>query len=191
MVAAWPRPELRRTYITFPWAHLYEHPVNVASVAVERRLPDGEDAVLLGQSVRQAWKSMRGPDQIDTFLQECKERPIERIGTFRRALRVSRYPWIIRRMLWRALRFELVRLPSGPQCGDSPAPSAFTQDWVRNRCHPLSSDDQRPSPLRVTLPRMATSTFGSSTITACSTGPQSPAPWPIWKRSSTTSCRIC
>src|SRR5262245_50569166 len=28
-------PELRRAYLYFPWARLYEHPINVASVAVE------------------------------------------------------------------------------------------------------------------------------------------------------------
>src|SRR5208282_5086496 len=30
-------PELRRAYLPFPWPHLYEHPVNVASIAIERR----------------------------------------------------------------------------------------------------------------------------------------------------------
>ena len=30
------RPELRRTYLPLPWAHLYEHPINVASFSVER-----------------------------------------------------------------------------------------------------------------------------------------------------------
>src|SRR5438309_3881004 len=29
-------PELRRAYMSFPWARLYEHSENVASVAVER-----------------------------------------------------------------------------------------------------------------------------------------------------------
>jgi hypothetical protein len=39
------RPELRRTYMNYPRPHLYEHPISVASIAVERRLQD-EDAVL-------------------------------------------------------------------------------------------------------------------------------------------------
>src|SRR5262245_38161832 len=29
-------PELRRAYLRFPYARLYEHPCNIASVAVER-----------------------------------------------------------------------------------------------------------------------------------------------------------
>src|SRR5438552_1809090 len=34
------RPELRRAYISFPRPHLYEHPNNIASIAIERRLDD-------------------------------------------------------------------------------------------------------------------------------------------------------
>src|SRR5438105_801993 len=41
------RPELRRSYLSFPTPHLYEHPTAVASVAVERRFGD-EDAVFFG-----------------------------------------------------------------------------------------------------------------------------------------------
>jgi len=90
------RPELRRTYITFPWAHIYEHPISVGAVAIERRLQD-EDAVFFAQ--------IRGPEnhtpeQLDSYMRECKELPIERIGTFRRALRVSRLPWPLRRLSW-------------------------------------------------------------------------------------------
>src|ERR1700677_4078493 len=29
-------PELRRSYLALPWARLYEHPISVASVAVEK-----------------------------------------------------------------------------------------------------------------------------------------------------------
>ncbi len=95
MVAA-ARPELRRAYLSFPWPHLYEHSISVASVAIERKVGD-EDAVLFVQ--------IRGPedhraDQIDDYLRECKTRPVERVGTFRRTLRVSRFPRPIRRLLW-------------------------------------------------------------------------------------------
>jgi len=36
------RPELRRAYMSFPWAHLYEHPETVASIAFERQLGDAD-----------------------------------------------------------------------------------------------------------------------------------------------------
>lgn len=95
MVAA-ERAELRRAYLSFPWPHLYEHPTSIASVAVERRWRD-EDAVFFIQ--------VRGADdhsaqQLDDYLQECKVRPIDRIGTFHRTLRVARLPRPVRRFLW-------------------------------------------------------------------------------------------
>jgi hypothetical protein len=95
MVAA-QRPELRRAYLSFPWPHLYEHPVSIASVAVERRLGD-EHAVFFTQ-IRDPEEHT--PDQLDDHLKDCKERPIESIGTFRRALRWSRFPRPVRRLLW-------------------------------------------------------------------------------------------
>jgi hypothetical protein len=90
------RPELRRAYIGFPWPHLYEHPVSIASIAVERRIGD-EDAVLFAQ-VRGPEK--HAPEQLDSFLKDCKERPVEFIGAFRRALAISRLPRFLRRFIW-------------------------------------------------------------------------------------------
>jgi len=90
------RPELRRAYLSFPWPHLYEHPENIASVAVERRL-DEEDAVFFGH--------LRGPEkqgllELDAHLRRFKEEPVEKIGLFRRALKTSRWPRPLRRLLW-------------------------------------------------------------------------------------------
>jgi hypothetical protein len=90
------RPELRRAYLSFPWPHLYEHPVSIASIAVEREVA-GESAVLFAQ-VRGA--EHHTPEQLDSFLQDCKDKPVESIGMFRRALRVSRLPRVLRRLLW-------------------------------------------------------------------------------------------
>lgn len=90
------RVELRRSYFSFPWPHLYEHPVSIASVAVERAV-DGEPAVLFGH--------IRTPDlqslaEIDRHLRRLKEEPIERISLYRRILKVSRLPGLVRRLLW-------------------------------------------------------------------------------------------
>jgi hypothetical protein len=90
------RPELRRAYLSFPWPHLYEHPENIASVAVERRLGE-EDAVFFGH--------LRGPEkqgllELDAHLHRFKEEPVEKIGLFRRALKTSRWPRPLRRLLW-------------------------------------------------------------------------------------------
>ena len=40
------------------------------------------------------------PEQIDAHLRFLKEMPVERIGLFRRALLVSRFPWPVRRLIW-------------------------------------------------------------------------------------------
>jgi hypothetical protein len=90
------RPELRRAYIPFPRPHLYEHPNNIASIAIERRYGD-EDAVFFAH--------LRSPEQqdleqIDDFLRYCKEQPVESIALFRWALKVSRLPRPLRRLLW-------------------------------------------------------------------------------------------
>ena len=61
------RPELRRSYIPFPWPHLYESKASVATGTVERRY-EGEDAVF--------FVPMQKPDgftlaRIDTRLRHC------------------------------------------------------------------------------------------------------------------------
>jgi hypothetical protein len=90
------RPELRRSYLSFPRPHLYEHPAAVASVAVERRLGD-EDAVLFGHVTAAQSYSLT---ELDLRLRAFKEQPPERIGAFRRALRVSALPRPLRRLAW-------------------------------------------------------------------------------------------
>lgn len=89
-------PEFRRAYLPWPWPHLYEHPNNIASIAVSRKYHD-EDAVFFAH--------MRSPEkqgltQIDSFLKYCKEEPVESIALFRWALRVCRRPLLWRRLLW-------------------------------------------------------------------------------------------
>jgi hypothetical protein len=90
------RPELRRAYLAFPRPHLYEHPENVASVAVERSYRD-EDAIFFGH--------LRSPEQqglleLDGHLRRYKEDPIESFGLFRRVLWTTRLPRPLRRFLW-------------------------------------------------------------------------------------------
>jgi hypothetical protein len=95
-VVAARRPELRRAYVAFPRPHLYEHPVNVAAVAVERRVGD-EDAVLFAHVRRPEAQTL---GFIDAHLRRCKEEPVESIGLFRRILAVGRLPTPLRRLAW-------------------------------------------------------------------------------------------
>lgn len=90
------RPVLRRAYLPFPWPRLYEHPINIASVAIEREY-QGEHCVFFAH--------LRSPEQqnleqLDAHLRRFKEEPVESIGLFRRALTVGRLPLPLRRLLW-------------------------------------------------------------------------------------------
>ena len=89
-------PQLRQSFIRWPWTHLYEHPFSVCGVAIERE-SNGE-RILLGTQIR-------GPEHqsliaIDQHLRRYKEIPIEEIGYFRMALRIGRLPQSLRRLLW-------------------------------------------------------------------------------------------
>lgn len=89
-------PVLRRAYIPFPRPHLYEHPINVACIGIERRYGDEEAAF---------FAHLRCPEsqsltELTRRLQHFKTAPIEQIGLFRRELTVSRLPRPVRRLLW-------------------------------------------------------------------------------------------
>jgi hypothetical protein len=63
---------------------------------VHRHLGD-ENAVLF---VQVRGPEHHSPQQLDAYLKDCKEQPVESIGTFRRALRVGRWPRPLRRLYW-------------------------------------------------------------------------------------------
>jgi hypothetical protein len=89
-------PPLRRAMLTWPWLRIYQHPRSLCSLAVER-VHEGEEGVFVGlfrapeaQPISQIQKS------VDTY----KNDPIDEVGYFRQALRVSALPRPIRRLLW-------------------------------------------------------------------------------------------
>ena len=90
------RPELRRSFLSFPWPHLYEHEFVVASVGIERDC-GGEPGVFFGnvptpQTLRLV--------EIDALIRHFKTAPIESIESFRTVLRLSRLPKPLRRFVW-------------------------------------------------------------------------------------------
>jgi hypothetical protein len=89
-------PELRRAYLKFPWPHLYEHPGNVATVAILRRFGDEEAVFFANLRAPEQWSLLK----IEDHLRRCREQPLESIGSFRRALLVGRLPWPLRRLVW-------------------------------------------------------------------------------------------
>lgn len=90
------RPELRRSYLSVPYARLYQHALPVASVAVERSYA-GEDAVFFASIRSPGRKAVR---ELDQELRRYKHAPIETISSFRRALRLARVPRPLRRFAW-------------------------------------------------------------------------------------------
>lgn len=90
------QPELRRAYLPFPWPHLYEHPISVASFSVERKYR-GEDCVFFVQVPRPESMSLV---ELDALIRHHRTVPVESVPSFRRALLLSRLPRPIRRMAW-------------------------------------------------------------------------------------------
>jgi hypothetical protein len=90
------RPELRRTYMPWPYPHLYEHPCSVATMSVHRLLPGGEPGVFFSQISSPEAMSLAA---IDAEVRRLKNAPIETIGGFRRLIRTARYPRFVRRAL--------------------------------------------------------------------------------------------
>lgn len=90
------RPDLRRTYLPLPWAHLYEHPINVASFSVERMFGD-EPGVMFAQVPRPEELSLR---ELDQLVRSHQSAPIESIPAFVRSLRLGRLPTPLRRLAW-------------------------------------------------------------------------------------------
>jgi hypothetical protein len=88
-------PELRRAYVKLPWPHLYEYPVPVASVMVERDF-EGEKAVLAG---RVKDPSALALPELARRLRAFQETPVAEQKYFRRALRLTRLPRPLRRLI--------------------------------------------------------------------------------------------
>jgi hypothetical protein len=89
-------PPLRRALLEFPWPRLYEHPWMNCALAIERSYR-GEHGVFVGL--------FRAPEQqtigqLQDALTWYKDQPLEKVGVYRRALRVSRAPTAVRRLLW-------------------------------------------------------------------------------------------
>ncbi len=88
-------PELRRAYVHYPWARLYEHPVPVASLAIEREY-EGEAGVFFAYLAQ--------PDEmplaaVDAFLTRQRTEPVEDLFAYMFWI----YRWFprpARRLLW-------------------------------------------------------------------------------------------
>ena len=89
-------PVLRRCYVRLPWPHLWQADYSVAAVTVARDY-DGEPAVFFFHLHAPERMSL---EAIQNHLHEAKSAPIETVSSYRRVIRLSRWPKPLRRFVW-------------------------------------------------------------------------------------------
>ncbi|GAB5443552.1 MAG: hypothetical protein Fues2KO_39010 [Fuerstiella sp.] len=87
-------PELRQTWYRWPFAHLYEHPCSIASIAVQRSIND-EPWLFWGQIREPEHKSLI---EIQQSLDELTTADPYRL--FYKQIQLSSLPTIVRRLVW-------------------------------------------------------------------------------------------
>jgi hypothetical protein len=89
-------PELRRAFVKFPWPHLYEYPLSVGSIAVQRNY-QGEMAVFFGRIKDPARMSLT---ELSQRILSFREGEFEQHKAFVQAIWLSGLPSPIRRLAW-------------------------------------------------------------------------------------------
>jgi hypothetical protein len=89
-------PTLRRAYLLFPHPHLYE--VNQTSVMfpIEREV-ENEPMVLFTRINQPEAMSLPA---LDKLIKNNKKKPVFKVNSFRRILRLNRLPFPFRRLIW-------------------------------------------------------------------------------------------
>jgi hypothetical protein len=95
-IVARQRPELRQSYMSLPWARIYEHPRNIAAFNIDRQY--GNERIVLYTHIRQP--ENRSLSELDELVRHQKEAPLETINSFRRAMRLAALPGPLRRLVW-------------------------------------------------------------------------------------------
>ncbi len=93
-------PSLRRTYMSWPWPHLYEHPEAIGNVVVSRQV-NGESWLFFAPIASAETFSL---DRQQGLLERYQSGPVEEV--FKNQVRLAQYPFFMRRILW-WLRFHL------------------------------------------------------------------------------------
>lgn len=87
-------PSLRRTYMTWPWPHLYEHPEAVGNLVVSRKT--GDDSWLFFAPI--AGAESFSLDRQQGLLERYQSGPVEEV--FKNQVRFAQYPFYMRRLMW-------------------------------------------------------------------------------------------
>jgi hypothetical protein len=90
-------PQLRRTYLKWPWPRLYEYPKSIAAITINRE-HNGEACVL---PLLIADPASTPIQWIDTLINGYVQSPVTEIRAFQRAIAVGKLPGILRRpLMW-------------------------------------------------------------------------------------------
>jgi hypothetical protein len=89
-------PELRRSYLTLPYARLYEHPHSIVTLNVEREV--NNERVVLYCLIRSP--ENRSLAEMEEIVRHHKEAPVEQLRSYKRAVAMSHIPWPLRRWFW-------------------------------------------------------------------------------------------
>ncbi len=92
-------PSLRRTYLSWPWPHLYEHPHSVGNIVVSRRVNDEDWLFFAPFAESETWPLI----QLQGLLERYQQGPVEEV--FKNQVRFAYYPYWVRRFMW-WLRFQ-------------------------------------------------------------------------------------
>ncbi len=90
-------PELRQSYLSAPWPHLYQTAGTIASIAVERTDLGDESGVYFGQFVDADTQNIA---EMSEAVSRWQTLPVEEIREYRRAIRLMRVPWLFRKLVW-------------------------------------------------------------------------------------------
>ena len=91
-------PELRRLYLGWPWARLYEHPTSACRMTVSREV-DGNDAVFMSRTFDVEQTPLTEFDDEIRFLATT---PIDDVPLIQRQLKLASVPTLLRRLMWKA-----------------------------------------------------------------------------------------
>lgn len=89
-------PTLRRAYVLFPYPHLYETDQTSVMFAMEREVEN--EPMVLFTRINQP-ESMSLP-ALDKLIQNNKKKPVSKVNSFRRILRLNSFPFPLRRFIW-------------------------------------------------------------------------------------------
>lgn len=90
-------PVLRRVYLKYPYARLYEYPGSVATIALEAEF--GGELIVVFHTIR--LPETLGLRLIDEFVKSRKEMTLNDNVELQRLLKLARMPQLVRRLVWK------------------------------------------------------------------------------------------